>query len=122
MHTIRAVAAGSLVAALVATHAFAGGPVIVTVAGVNRPADTKDALQLLGPTGAGLACILHAILPAMCESSCSRAIASLQRLFADRNRMTEVTAENSALLTFVRPLGELDLRDELRLYIMQATG
>ena len=52
-------------------------------------------------TGAGLACILHAILPAMCESSCSRAIASLQRLFADRNRMTEVTAENSALLTFV---------------------
>jgi len=51
--------------------------------------------------GAGLACILHAIIPAMCERSCSRAIGSLQRLFADRGLMAEVTAENSALLIFV---------------------
>ena len=52
-------------------------------------------------TGAGLACILHAIIPAMCERSCSRAIASLQRLFVDRSRTEEVIAENSALLIFV---------------------
>jgi len=51
--------------------------------------------------GAGLACILHAIIPSMCERSCSRAIASLQLLFADRNRIADVTAENSALLIFV---------------------
>jgi hypothetical protein len=51
--------------------------------------------------GAGLACILHAIIPAMCERSCSRAIASLQRLFVDRSRTEEVIAENSALLIFV---------------------
>jgi|SRR5690349_8631226 len=52
-------------------------------------------------TGAGLACILHALIPAMCERSCSRAIASLQRLFVDRSRTEEVIAENSALLIFV---------------------
>lgn len=56
-------------------------------------------------TGAGLACILHAIIPAMCERSCSRAVASLQKLFADRSRMAEVTTENSALLIFVALTG-----------------
>jgi hypothetical protein len=56
-------------------------------------------------TGAGLACILHAVVPAMCERSCSRAIASLQMLFADRSRMAEVTTENSALLVFVALTG-----------------
>lgn len=52
-------------------------------------------------TGAGLACILHAVIPALCERSCSRAIASLQKLFANRSRMAEVSAENSALLIWV---------------------
>lgn len=51
--------------------------------------------------GAGLACILHAFIPALCERSCSRAVASLQRLFADRGRLDAVIAENSALLIFV---------------------
>ena len=51
--------------------------------------------------GAGLACITHAFVPALCERSCSRAVGSLQRLFADRSRVSEVVAENSALLIFV---------------------
>lgn len=51
--------------------------------------------------GAGSACMLHAIIPAVCERSCSRAVASLQRLFADRSQLDSVVAENSALLTFV---------------------
>jgi len=51
--------------------------------------------------GAGLACMLHAIVPAVCERSCSRAVASLQMLFADRGRLDLVIADNSALLTFV---------------------
>ena len=33
-------------------------------------------------TGAGLACLLHAFVPALCERTCSRAVASLQHLFA----------------------------------------
>ena len=49
--------------------------------------------------GAGSACMLHAIIPAVCERS--RAVASLQRLFADRSQLDSVVAENSALLTFV---------------------
>ena len=51
--------------------------------------------------GAGLACMLHAIIPALCERSCSRAVASLQRLFADRSLRESVVTENSALLIFV---------------------
>src|SRR4051794_32000582 len=51
--------------------------------------------------GAGLACVMHAFVPALCERSCSRAVGSLQRLFADRNRTSDVIAENSALLIFV---------------------
>ena len=51
--------------------------------------------------GAGLACMLHAIVPALCERTCSRTVGSLQRLFADRSQLAAVMSENSALLTFV---------------------
>jgi hypothetical protein len=51
--------------------------------------------------GAGLACVLHAIVPALCERTCSRTVASLQRLFADRSQLDRVVSENSALLIFV---------------------
>lgn len=51
--------------------------------------------------GAGLACMLHAIIPALCEKTCSRTVASLQQLFADRSQLEAVRAENSALLIFV---------------------
>lgn len=51
--------------------------------------------------GAGLACMLHAIVPALCERTCSRTVGSLQRLFVDRSQLAAVMSENSALLTFV---------------------
>jgi hypothetical protein len=51
--------------------------------------------------GAGLACMLHAIIPGICQTTCSRAVASLQRLFADRGQLGRTVAENSALILFV---------------------
>jgi hypothetical protein len=51
--------------------------------------------------GAGLACMLHAVVPGICQTSCSRAVASLQRLFADRSQLGSTVAENSALIIFV---------------------
>jgi hypothetical protein len=51
--------------------------------------------------GAGLACILHAIVPAVCERTCSRTVSSLQGLFRDRAQLPAVLAENSALVIFV---------------------
>ena len=52
--------------------------------------------------GAGLVCILHAAIPGICQRTCSRAIGSLQRLFADRSLVGIVMAENSALIIFVQ--------------------
>lgn len=51
--------------------------------------------------GAGLACLLHAIIPGVCQTTCSRTVASLQRLFADRSQLGRTLAENSALILFV---------------------
>jgi len=51
--------------------------------------------------GAGLACVLHAIVPAVCPSTCSRTVASLQELFADRGRLPQVVGQSSGLLIFV---------------------
>ena len=51
--------------------------------------------------GAGLACTLHALVPGLCPQTCSRTVALLQRLFADRSRLPSVIAQSSALLLFV---------------------
>jgi Family of unknown function (DUF6356) len=51
--------------------------------------------------GAGLACMLHALVPGLCQTTCSRTVASLQRLIADRSRLSAVVTENSALILFV---------------------
>ena len=51
--------------------------------------------------GAGLACLLHALVPALCEKTCSRAVGSLQSLFRDRSQLRSTVAENSALFIFV---------------------
>jgi Family of unknown function (DUF6356) len=51
--------------------------------------------------GAGLACIVHAFVPGVCGTSCSRTIAQLQRLFADRNRLAEVAEQSSGVTVFV---------------------
>ena len=52
-------------------------------------------------TGAGLACVLHAFIPACCERSCSRTVALLQQLFADRSKLPWIVSESSGVLIFV---------------------
>lgn len=51
--------------------------------------------------GAGLACLLHAVIPALCQRTCSRTVALLQRLFADRRQLDGIVEESSAVLIFV---------------------
>ena len=51
--------------------------------------------------GAGLACLLHAIVPGACQTTCSSVVASLQRLFVDRTELGRTVSENSALILFV---------------------
>ena len=52
-------------------------------------------------TGAALACIIHAIVPALCERTCSRTLGQLSWLFADRRRLREFEREASGVFTFV---------------------
>ena len=51
--------------------------------------------------GAGLACVLHAFIPALCQATCSRTVAQLQRLFEDRRRLPEIQEEASGVSVFV---------------------
>ena len=50
--------------------------------------------------GAGLACILHAIVPGCCERTCSRTVGQMHRLFANRSLLPSVIADSSGLLMF----------------------
>jgi len=52
-------------------------------------------------TGAGLACLVHAFVPACCERTCSRTVSQLQQLFADRSMLPSVMAASSGVLIFV---------------------
>lgn len=51
--------------------------------------------------GAGYACLIHAIVPALCPHSCSRTLGLLQRLFADRSQLRSVANEASSVILFV---------------------
>jgi hypothetical protein len=51
--------------------------------------------------GAALACIIHAIVPALCERTCSRTLGQLSWLFADRRRLREFERQASGVFTFV---------------------
>jgi hypothetical protein len=51
--------------------------------------------------GAGLACIVHAVVPALCPRSCRRTVGQLQTLFADRHKLGQVSAASSGVLIFV---------------------
>ena len=55
--------------------------------------------------GAGLACMIHAIVPALCPKSCSRTVGLLQMLFADRSKLGAVSGESSGVLAFVVLIG-----------------
>ena len=50
--------------------------------------------------GAGLACVIHAIVPALCERTCSRTLGQLSWLFADRRRLREFESQASGVFTF----------------------
>lgn len=50
--------------------------------------------------GAGLACVLHAFVPGVCQTTCSRTIALLQELFADRGQLPAVADQSSGVTTF----------------------
>jgi len=50
--------------------------------------------------GAGLACIIHALVPALCEKTCSRTLGQLGSLFADRHQLQRFEDEASGVFTF----------------------
>jgi hypothetical protein len=51
--------------------------------------------------GAGLACVIHALVPAMCERTCSRTLGQLGLLFSDRGRLRHFEREASGVFTFI---------------------
>lgn len=50
---------------------------------------------------AGLACMIHAIIPALCQRTCSRTISQLHQLFRSRGKWREVQQDGSGALIFV---------------------
>lgn len=53
---------------------------------------------------AGLACLVHAMIPALCTRTCSTIIARLQTLFPERRLLEQVAQQSSGAITFVRLL------------------
>lgn len=51
--------------------------------------------------GAGLACVIHALVPAFCEKTCSRTLGQLSLLFSDRSRLRQFEDEASGVFTFI---------------------
>lgn len=51
--------------------------------------------------GAGLACMLHALVPGLCQTTCSRTVRSLYKLLDDRSQLAAVVADNGPLILFV---------------------
>lgn len=51
--------------------------------------------------GAGLACVIHAMVPALCERTCSRTLGQLGQLFSDRSRLALFEREASGVFTFI---------------------
>jgi hypothetical protein len=51
--------------------------------------------------GAGLACILHALVPALCTRTASRIVERLTGLFKDRSTLPRVAQQSSGALVFV---------------------
>jgi hypothetical protein len=50
--------------------------------------------------GAGLACMIHAIVPGACQRTCSRTLSHLQQLFADRDMLPRTRSESQGVLVF----------------------
>ena len=50
--------------------------------------------------GAGLACLIHAIIPALCKRRCSETVRELYRLFENRGELDRVRDEASGATVF----------------------
>lgn len=50
--------------------------------------------------GAGLACIIHAIVPALCRQTCSATVRELYRLFENRGELENVRNQSSGPMVF----------------------
>jgi hypothetical protein len=50
---------------------------------------------------AGIACLIHAIVPALCTGTASRTIGSLSRLFAQRDLLPEIQEQSLEATAFV---------------------
>lgn len=51
--------------------------------------------------GAGLACILHAVIPALCRRTASQTVQAISELFRDRSRLGGVASAMSGSLVLV---------------------
>jgi len=54
---------------------------------------------------AGIACLIHALVPALCTRTASRTIGLLGELFADRKRLPAVEAQSLEARAFVLLIG-----------------
>ena len=50
---------------------------------------------------AGLACLIHALIPALCTRTCGLTIGRLRTLFDDRGSLPAVISQTSGAITFV---------------------
>lgn len=50
---------------------------------------------------AGVGCLIHAFIPALCQKTCSRTTGAVQGLFRSRGQLDEVKRECEGVLTFV---------------------
>ncbi len=55
----------------------------------------------LACVGIGMACIVHALVPALCQTTCSRTVAQLNALFQDRSRLQAFQASTLTVRAFV---------------------
>ena len=51
--------------------------------------------------GAGLACLVHALIPALCKHRCSETVRALYRLFENRGELDQARHQASGAMTFV---------------------
>jgi len=54
---------------------------------------------------AGLACILHSLIPGCCKTTASRTVARLSQLFADRRQLQPAMEDMSGALTLAGLIG-----------------
>ena len=50
---------------------------------------------------AGLACLIHALIPALCTRTCSVTVGRLRTVFDDRRALPAIIAQASGVITFV---------------------